>query len=173
MSSSMGQGYAGPGYAGPDPGGRQDDWRGSRDDRSRRWRGSLFRHGGELALMIVGFVVFWPIGFAILGYYAWRAGKWRSGMGCGWSREGWNGAPWRAGGWRGPGFGMFQQGSGNAAFDEYRDAVMKRLDEERRKLDEEQMAFKAFVERLRRAKDQEEFDRFMAERNRSQDESNG
>ena len=62
--------------------------------------------------------------------------------------------------------GMFH-GSGNAAFDDYRAAVLKRLEEERRKLDEEQMAFRAFVERLRRAKDQEEFDRFMADRNGS------
>jgi hypothetical protein len=41
---------------------------------------------------------------------------------------------------------------------------LRRLDEERRMLEEEQKAFREFVEKLRRAKDQDEFDRFMAER---------
>lgn len=51
--------------------------------------------------------------------------------------------------------------SGNAAFDEYRDATLKRLEEEQRE-------FRAFLERLRAAKDRSEFDQFMAER-RSRD----
>ena len=38
------------------------------------------------------------------------------------------------------------------------------IDEERRRLEDEQKAFRDFVERLRRAKDQDEFDRFMNER---------
>ena len=56
-------------------------------------------------------------------------------------------------------------GSGNAAFDAYKREQMKRLDEERRKLEDEQKAFREFVEKVRRAKDQDEFDRFMADRN--------
>ena len=95
---------------------------------------------------------------AVLAYYFWR-----KKMGCNESGRGWR--PGKA--FRDHAFNMFNGGSGNAAFDDYRDAVMRRLDEERRKLDEEQMAFRAFVERVRRAKDQEEFDRFMAERNGS------
>ena len=55
-------------------------------------------------------------------------------------------------------------GSGNAAFDEYKREQLKRLDEERRKLEEEQHAFRDFVEKVRRAKDQDEFNRFMSER---------
>jgi hypothetical protein len=55
-------------------------------------------------------------------------------------------------------------GSGNSAFDEYRDATLRRLEEERRALDEQQRAFGEFVQQLRRAKDREEFDRFMAGR---------
>jgi hypothetical protein len=39
------------------------------------------------------------------------------------------------------------------------------LEAERRKLEEEQKAFADHLAKLRRAKDQEEFDRFMAERN--------
>jgi len=42
------------------------------------------------------------------------------------------------------------------AFDEYREATLKRLEEEREE-------FAKFLERLRHAKDKEEFDKFMAE----------
>jgi chromosome segregation ATPase len=55
-------------------------------------------------------------------------------------------------------------GTGNAAFEEYRRNELRRLDEERRKLDEEARAFRDFVEELKRAKDREEFDAFMAKR---------
>jgi hypothetical protein len=54
--------------------------------------------------------------------------------------------------------------SGNAAFDEWRTAELARLDEERRKLDEAQREFAEYVDAIRRAKDREEFERFMAER---------
>jgi len=47
--------------------------------------------------------------------------------------------------------------SGNRAFDEYRSETLKRLEEEQRE-------FKDFLERLRFAKDRDEFDQFMAER---------
>ena len=53
--------------------------------------------------------------------------------------------------------------SGNAAFDAYKREALDKLEAERRKLDEEQKAFHAFVDKLRRAKDQDKFDRFMAE----------
>ena len=54
--------------------------------------------------------------------------------------------------------------TGNAAFDEWRTAELARLDEERRKLDEAQREFAEYVDAIRRAKDREEFERFMAER---------
>jgi hypothetical protein len=47
--------------------------------------------------------------------------------------------------------------SGNRAFDEYRDATLNALDEERSKFGE-------FLERLRKSKDKAEFERFMADR---------
>lgn len=47
--------------------------------------------------------------------------------------------------------------SGNAAFDGYRDETLRHLDEERQK-------FGDFLERLRKAKDKEAFDSFIAER---------
>ena len=47
--------------------------------------------------------------------------------------------------------------SGNRAFDEYRSEAL-------RKLEEEAAEFRAFLERLRMAKDRAEFDEFMKER---------
>ena len=47
--------------------------------------------------------------------------------------------------------------SGNAAFDAYRTDTVQRLDEERARFGE-------FLERLRKAKDKEAFDSYMAER---------
>ena len=58
-------------------------------------------------------------------------------------------------------------GTGNLAFDEHRAATLARLEEERRQLDAQQAEFAAFMQQLRRAKDQEEFDRFMQGRNRA------
>jgi hypothetical protein len=47
--------------------------------------------------------------------------------------------------------------SGNRAFDEYRDATLNALDEERSKFGE-------FLERLRKSKDKADFERFVADR---------
>ena len=47
--------------------------------------------------------------------------------------------------------------TGNAAFDAYRDQTLQRLKDE-------QSDFEAFLDRLRRAKDKSEFDRFMEDR---------
>ena len=115
----------------------------------------------EIGAMVAGFVVFWPLGLLAL-FLKWKNGEmWRS------SSE--SAAPWA--GFKKPDFeswkGSARYGfaaSGNAAFDDYKREQMKRLDEERRKLEEEQKAFRGFVEKVRRAKDQDEFDRFMAER---------
>jgi hypothetical protein len=126
-------------------------------------RPPLFRSGWEIAAMVGGFVLFFPVGLAILGYLFWR----KKFSGSGWESTGvkdeykrWKRemkAQWR---------GRAAYGSsGNLAFDEYRAEVLRRLEEERRRLDEEQRAFGEFMLRLRRAKDQEEFDRFMADRN--------
>ena len=54
--------------------------------------------------------------------------------------------------------------TGNAAFDDWRTAELARLDEERRKLDDAQREFAEYSDAIRRAKDREEFERFMAER---------
>jgi hypothetical protein len=141
-------------------------------------RPPLFQSGWEIAAMVAGFVAFWPVGLAILGFLAFRRHKMmreERGDGQMWcntdraSRKAEKAmrkaeqAMERFSG-RFGGMSSFRT-SGNAAFDDYRGEVIRRLEDERRKLDEEQRAFADFMLRLKRAKDQQEFDRFMAERN--------
>ena len=58
---------------------------------------------------------------------------------------------------RGFGFrGFGPPSSGNRAFDEYRSDTLRRLEDE-------QKEFREFLDRLRHAKDKEEFDAFMAQ----------
>jgi hypothetical protein len=112
-----------------------------------------------IALMVLGFIVFWPLGLAMLAYILWgdrlEGFKREAGKADKWFRS--------CGGGRGRQFRGFSQ-TGNVAFDDWRDVELKRLDEERRKLDEARDEFDTYVRELRRAKDQEEFDRFMGER---------
>lgn len=104
-----------------------------------------------IALLILTFIVAWPIGLALLAYL-YGSGR----MGCG-SHNRWhermqsNMDRWRRGQWYGS--------SGNAAFDEYRAETLRRLEEE-------QKEFRDFLDRLRKAKDKAEFDQFMDERRR-------
>ena len=109
-----------------------------------------------IALVVLAFIVFWPVGLALLIYLKWsgrmscwkhsRSGRWyspegseaRQGFG-GWGRRSWS------------------RSSGNVAFDEYREETLRRLDEEQRQ-------FSEYLDRLRSAKDRAEFDQFMTER---------
>jgi hypothetical protein len=140
--------------------------------RSSSWRPL------ELAAMIVGFVVFWPIGLAILflkiaqkreGYqgdlfsYAREKISSKFGGGAG-AAQTWCGT-W-SGSWQGRGLGM--RTTGNSAFDDWRSAELARLEEERRKLVDAEREFSEHLDRLRRARDREEFDRFMNERRNAQ-----
>lgn len=134
----------------------------------------------EIGAVVGGFVVFWPLGVLALALKMangemWRgssqsAPPWAAWKGQDWKNQGWSNC---ASGWSGMkrGFSRAFDGasasgpsSGNAAFDEYRRQQLERLEAERRKLDEERQAFAEHLDRLRRAKDQDEFDRFMAER---------
>jgi hypothetical protein len=124
-----------------------------------------------IALMILGFIVFWPIGLAILGYLIWsrRMGCWQ-GRGH-WYRAERDGErqdyremkrAWKEQ-WRARWSGDPQaSSSGNRAFDEYRAETLQRLEDEQRE-------FKDFLERLRHAKDKAEFDQFMSDRRRNPD----
>jgi Protein of unknown function (DUF2852) len=104
-----------------------------------------------IALMILGFALWWPAGLAILGYLLWSGtmGCWHHGRRGRWGREE---ARERTERWLGGG----SRSSGNRAFDDYRSETLKRLEEEQRE-------FRAFLDRLRLAKDKAEFDEFLAE----------
>jgi hypothetical protein len=117
-------------------------------------------HPLGILLVILGFMVWWPLGLALL-----IAKLWRTSMGCS------NNGRWeykmermqRKMDWfRSRMEGRFgdhgySRSSGNAAFDEYKSETLKRLEEE-------QQEFKGFLNRLRQAKDKAEFDQFMADR---------
>ena len=106
-----------------------------------------------IALVVVGFLIWWPLGLLALGYLV-GSGRLAQWTGCGARR-------WRQQEQRNPGgwWGMRSTSSGNRAFDEYRAETLRRLEEEQRE-------FKEFLDRLRHAKDKAEFDQFMAERGR-------
>lgn len=93
--------------------------------------------------MVVGFIVFWPIGLAVLGYMLW-SGKMNSG--------------WSSSKWKACSRSSRRRSTGNLAFDEYREETLRRLEDE-------QKEFEIFLERLKLAKDQKEFDQFMSEKN--------
>jgi hypothetical protein len=137
------------------------DW----TDRPSFWENPS--HPGWIALMILGFVFWWPIGLAILAYIIW--GRKMYGQGC---NNRWLSRSER---WQNKMERMqdkmermrsrmegryYAPTSGNRAFDEYRAETLKRLEDE-------QMEFKDFLNRLRHAKDKAEFDQFMAERRSS------
>jgi hypothetical protein len=96
-----------------------------------------------IAAMVIGFVLFWPVGLALLVYLFWS-----NRMSC----KSWKRAHHARGRYA---------GTGNTAFDAYREETLKRLEEERD-------AFVAFLEQLRAAKDKAEFDQFMASRQQPQ-----
>ena len=119
-----------------------------------------------IALMILGFIVWWPLGLVTLAFIL-GSGR----MGCGSHNGRWQskmdrmqekmdrfrGRMDRARSGGGGFWGGGPPSSGNRAFDEYRADTLQRLEEEQRE-------FKEFLERLRFAKDRAEFDQFMAER---------
>ena len=118
-----------------------------------------------IGLMIVSFILWWPLGLVVLGYLvgSGRMACWAHGGGERWQRrmermqermERMQGAAERWGGGR-----RYRGTSGNRAFDEYRAETLRRLEEEQRE-------FMEFLDRLRHAKDKVEFDQFMAERGR-------
>jgi hypothetical protein len=119
----------------------------------------------ELAAMILGFVLFWPIGLAILGWKMYQAKTQYAGDFGQFAQEKWGGFERRSGlGAMAREFSGRPGASGNSAFDEWRKAELERLEEERRKIYEAEKAFYDYQEGLRQAKDREEFERFMASR---------
>jgi len=112
---------------------------------AERWLDARGR-GAWIATMVIGFILFWPIGLALLFYMIWSKRMSPSLGRCGHSRRHRGDALW--------------QPTGNSAFDSYRQETIRRLEDE-------QQAFQAFLDRLRAAKDKTEFDQFMEERARN------
>lgn len=117
--------------------------------------GPFPRRSAEIGAVVLTFFFAWP---AALAYVVWKFAGYPLP------------ADWRGGLDRarsslfGFGRGAVRSGPVNHAFEEYRRAELARLEEERRRLDEESRAFSTFVEELKQAKDREEFEAFMARR---------
>ena len=92
-----------------------------------------------IAAMILGFILFWPLGLALLFYMIWSKNMFKSGCSHRMNRR------------------TTFRSSGNTAFDSYKADTLRRLEEE-------QNAFQDFLNRLREAKDKAEFDQFMDDR---------
>lgn len=119
-------GYHLPHRAEPGPFARVRDWL---DERGKvAW----------IIAMILGFMAFWPVGLAILGYMIWSKRMFSCSKRTHKSR--YHAVP-----------------TGNSAFDAYREETLKRLEEEHSE-------FMEFLEKLREAKDKSEFDQFMQQR---------
>ncbi len=108
--------------------GRSEDWL---DQRGK---------GAWIAVMVLGFILFWPIGLALLAYMIW-------------SRRMFSGSCAHRAYHARTAF----RSSGNTAFDAYKAETLRRLEDE-------QQAFQEFLQRLREAKDKAEFDQFMEDR---------
>ncbi|MGL4310171.1 MAG: DUF2852 domain-containing protein [Paracoccaceae bacterium] len=116
--------------------------------RAEAWLDQRGRPAWIIA-MVLGFILFWPLGLALLAYMIF-AGKFKRHtfgqedhtMFCRHRRSAYHAAT---------------RSSGNTAFDAYKAEMLKRLENE-------QEAFESFLQRLREAKDKQEFDRFMDER---------
>ena len=121
---------------------------------------------GWITLMVLSFIIFWPAGLAILGYMLWsgRMGSWKSKAMSApgrWYNTGSDKRSMSCTRDRSRRFGL--KPTGNAAFDEYREETLQRLEDE-------QQEFQNFLERLRQARDKEEFDLFMKDRKSAKSE---
>ena len=109
-----------------------------------------------IAATVAGFVIFWPIGLAMLAWAFWRdeirsSSLWHSLRGAR--------VP------RGPDIaGFMARRPSNAALAEYLAREQRRLRDEQEKLDELVRAFEAFKEAERQANDQRDFENFLRQR---------
>ena len=131
----------------------------------------------EIAAMVAGFIVYWPIGLAVIGLKIWQRRSGHPGdlfsfakMRAEELRH--TCRTWKAGSWtsrdgnaaQGNAWSYGMRPTGNSAFDEWRAGELARLEAERRKLEDAEREFAAHIEELRKARDREEFERFMAAR---------
>jgi len=99
--------------------------------------------GAWIAAMVLGFVLFWPAGLALLAYMIWSKRMFNTTCSSRRAARSMHGHTARP--------------SGNSAFDAYKADTLRRLEQE-------QDAFEAFLQRLRDAKDKAQFDQFMTDR---------
>jgi hypothetical protein len=128
----------------------------------RRWSAP------EIGVVVGSFILFWPLGIAALAIKLTKGELWRGASDAVPPWQNWKSdnrfdfsQKWKSSFRDGP---MSGNMTGNQAFDDYRKAAYEKLEAERRKLDEERKEFADYVAKVRRAKDQDEFDRFMNER---------
>lgn len=119
--------------------------------RAESWLDARGR-GAWIAAMVLGFVFVWPLGLALLAYMIWSKRMFKTSC-----------RSTRADHRMGHQFDSLRP-SGNAAFDAYKRDMLRRLEDE-------QSAFEAFMQRLREAKDKSEFDAFMQDRARATTEA--
>jgi hypothetical protein len=150
----------------------------SRMSSSSAWGREPWGHQGgcahwrpfEVAAIVLGFFIFWPIGLALLLLKLWGKSFGYEGNLYAFAAE--QGARMRGAfgdvsreaaraSWAGP---SFMRSTGNVAFDEWREGELARLEEERRKLAEAERDFARHIDELRRARDREEFESFMRAR---------
>ena len=114
-----------------------------------------------IAMMVIGFMIFWPLGLAMIAYIIWgdRLEQFKTDV-----NKATDGVSdvFKKGTTFAKGRGFDR--TGNVAFDDWREAELTRLDEKRRELDAMRAEFDTYARELRRAKDQEDFDRFMGDR---------
>ena len=127
--------------------------------------GPFPRRSLEIGAIVVGFIYWWPVGLALVawkfaGYPAFAELRDTARR----TMSDFEGSRPVSRFARAFEAANRRDSTGNAAFDDYRRSELDRLDAQRRALEEESKAFTAFVEELRRAKDREQFDAFMAKR---------
>lgn len=126
--------------------------------------------GPDIAVMVVAFIVHWELGLAFLGLKLWQQASGHQGSVFAFAREKWEGlVETTRGVFAGAGTvgglgglsGLGARSSGNSAFDAWRRAELDRIEAERAKLRAAERDFTAYREELLRAKDNEDFERFM------------
>lgn len=124
--------------------------RSSHRERSHRWSGT------NIAVMVIGFIIFWPIGLALLAWIMsgrdvrdlpaaikmlWN--QYSGGIGIGREQR-------------------FMAGSENIVFNEYQQTQYDRISEIKNEIRERSRRFRDFSMQAKRRADQEEFEQFMA-----------
>ena len=110
--------------------------------RAEAWLDSKGKTAWIIAT-VLGFILFWPLGLALLAYMlcSRKMSYLSNGISCRRVHR----------------RNHMSRTTGNAAFDAYKNETLRRLEDEQEK-------FEAFLQRLRDARDKAEFDQFMEER---------